>query len=239
MHILRRITDTFWVTFSEISETQILRFFSHFSETKKKKWRGWIKRHLHWFCTSIFTDYSLWLRNEIKHELGLLNSQQRTPSKRFHCIAELIARALSLGIADFFRFFSGCSILIKSSDPIFLVQETNFCNNFRSYKFFVEDWRKFLHKILPPKKKALGRTPSFSSVCQKNSHRSCFLIRPSRIYSLFSKYGDKIISVSRILAGWMLWLFFSGSAVVVCVAGAISGSALERGFTFNHFNILI
>ena len=36
MHILRRITDTFWVTFSEISETQILRFFSHFSETKKK-----------------------------------------------------------------------------------------------------------------------------------------------------------------------------------------------------------
>ena len=197
---------------------------------------------LHWFCTSIFTDYSLWLRNEIKHELSLLNSQQRTPNKRFHCIAELIARALSLGIADFFRFFSGCSILIKSSEqwPNFSAARSQFLQQFLF--LLVLRWRLeklFASKILPPKKKALGRTPSFSSVCQKISHRSCFLIRPSRIYSLFSKDGDKIISVSWILAGWMLWLFFSGSAVVVCVAGAISGSALERGFTFNHFNILI
>ena len=96
-----------------------------------------------------------------------------------------------------------------SSDPIFLLQEANFCNNSCSYLFFVQDWRNFLHPIFYPWKKSIGEDSQLFECLSKISHRSCFLIRPSRIYSLFSKDGDKIISFSWILVGWMLcFLFF-------------------------------
>ena len=155
---------------------------------------------LHWFCTSIFTDYSLWLRNEIKHELSLLNSQQRTPNKRLHCIAELRARAQSLGIADFCRFSSGCSILIKSSEqwPNFSAATSWVGSQFlQQFLFLVLRWRLeklFASKILPPKKKVLGGTPSFSNFYVSVKKSPTVLVSWSDLHEFipcFRKMGTK------------------------------------------------
>ena len=151
---------------------------------------------LHWFCTSIFTDYSLWLRNEIKHELSLLNSQQRTPNKRLHCIAELRSRAQSMGIADFCRFSSGCSILIKSSEqwPNFSAARSQFLQQFL-FLFVLRSRLKklFASNTLPLKKKRWGGLPAFRiSMCpSKNLPPFLFPDQTfTNLFPVFERWGQ-------------------------------------------------
>ena len=152
-----------------------------------------------------------------------MNSQHRTPNKRLHCIAELRSRAQSMGIADFCRFSSGFSILIKSravtqffccKKPISAIIFVLICSSFKTEETFCIQY-------FPLKKKALGKTPSFSNflcVRQKISQRSCFLIRPSRIYSLFSKDGDKNHQSFVHTCGFCFFFWFSCSADVAAIS---------------------
>ena len=108
-----------------------------------------------------------------------MNSQHRTPNKRLHCIADLRARARSLGIADFCRFSSGCSILIKilSGKPIsatmfVLSSSLKTGETLCIQNFFSE-------------KKALGRDSSFSNFYVPSKNLPPFLFPDQTFMNCF------------------------------------------------------